>query len=155
MALLVVECLTSMLISYQCVVMTSVSVCLGTGKTLITLEAVFAFLNSELSQGQFVSVFVANFSPPNAGKFKPLCVFSNYQLWPLAAFFPNQAALEGFLQLGLRNRIALLGGTGSPVLHFGGSPRVFWEFPNEYAKNCFLRFQLSSSCRSDAALMPL
>ena len=38
-------------------------------------------------------------------------------------FFPNQAALEGFLQVGLRNRIGQLGGTGSPVLHFGGSPR--------------------------------
>ena len=38
-------------------------------------------------------------------------------------FFPNQAALEGFLQAGLRNRIGLLGGTGSPILHFGGSPQ--------------------------------
>ena len=27
---------------------------------------------------------------------------------------PNQAALEGFLQSGLRNRIGELGGTGSP-----------------------------------------
>ena len=29
-------------------------------------------------------------------------------------FFPNQAALEGFLQSRLRNRIAWLGRTGSP-----------------------------------------
>ena len=28
--------------------------------------------------------------------------------------FPNQAALEGFLQSGLRNRIGQIGGTGSP-----------------------------------------
>ena len=40
-------------------------------------------------------------------------------------FFPNQAALEGFLQVGLRNRKGKLGGTGSPVLHFGGSPNEF------------------------------
>ena len=31
-----------------------------------------------------------------------------------AIAFPNQAALEGFLQVGLRNRIGWLGGTGSP-----------------------------------------
>ena len=37
--------------------------------------------------------------------------------------FPNQAALEGFLELGLRNRIGLHGGTGSPG--FGGwFPRI-------------------------------
>ena len=46
-------------------------------------------------------------------------------LWPpprLCPFFPNQAALEGFLQSGLRNRIREPEGTSSPVLHFGGSP---------------------------------
>ena len=30
--------------------------------------------------------------------------------------FPNQAALEGFLQFGLRNRIGQPGGIGSPGL---------------------------------------
>ena len=43
----------------------------------------------------------------------------------LTVFFRNQAALEGFLQFGLRNRIGLVGGTGSPRPRFGGSPRVF------------------------------
>ena len=37
---------------------------------------------------------------------------------------PTLAALEGFLQVRLRNRILKHGGTGSPIQHFGGSQRV-------------------------------
>ena len=44
-------------------------------------------------------------------------------------FFPNQAALEGFLQIGLRNRIASVGGTGSPGFRGNRFPRLHRSNP--------------------------
>ena len=57
-------------------------------------------------------------------------------------FFPNQAALDGFLQVGLRNRIGKLGGTGSPILHVDGSP-VRLECSPMILQNKSWRSQLS------------
>ena len=79
-------------------------------------------------------------------------IFETVKLWRPACcecvFFPNQAALEGFLQSGLRNRIGWLGGTGSPSTA-RWFPACVWGFPNEDVA------LLSLYCRFDAALMSL
>ena len=66
-------------------------------------------------------------------------------------FFPNQAALDGFLQVGLRNRIGKLGGTGSPILHVDGSPVRLECSP----KNMLKLYFGALSCRLDVALRSL
>ena len=62
-------------------------------------------------------------------------IFDASILLEVTPVFPNQGALEGFLQFGLRNRIGWAGGNRFPQATFGGSPGVFECSPMKILQN--------------------